>query len=102
VDAAAGPKTKDQKRAEAEARNRAYRATRDGKRRLEKVDAELASAQSRHDALVALMAEPEFYTDRAAFDSALVEYTDLKRRIPLLENEWIALSEEIERLSISE
>ncbi|TLM97947.1 MAG: ABC-F family ATP-binding cassette domain-containing protein, partial [Actinobacteria bacterium] len=99
ADATSGPKTKDQKRAEAEARNRAYRATKDRKVRLDEVDAELAVAQARHDELVEAMGDPEFYSDKGGFEEALAEYADLKRRIPLLEGEWMQLSEEIERLS---
>ena len=96
--AATGPKTKEQKRAEAEARNRAYSATKDGKKRLAALDAELAKSQTRYDELVELMATPDLYADQAAFDAALAEYTALKTRLPGLEEEWIALTEEIERL----
>jgi ATP-binding cassette subfamily F protein 3 len=95
----AGPKTKEQKRAEAEARNRAYGATKERKARLAKLDAELGSAQARHDELVALMATPDLYGDQKAFDAAMAEYTALKTRIPALEDEWIVLNEEIERLA---
>ena len=95
--AASGPKTKEQKRAEAEARNRAYRAGRVGKERLGEVEAELAGLQERHDALVELMAQPQLYEDQSAFDAAMAEYTDVKSRIPALESEWVCLTEEIER-----
>ncbi len=97
---AVGPKTKDQKRAEAEARNRSYRVTKERKTRLGQVDAELAAAQIRYDELVALMATPDLYSDQAAFDAALAEYTALKSRMPVLEEEWITLTEEIERLAL--
>ena len=95
----AGPKTKEQKRAEAEARNRAYRVTRDRKDRLRVLDAELVAGQTRHDELVALMATPDLYADSAAFDAAIAEYNELKARLPKLEDEWISLTEEIERLT---
>jgi ATP-binding cassette subfamily F protein 3 len=98
-EAAVGPKSKEQKRAEAEARNRAYRATKDRKARLEVVDAELQRAQARHDELVEAMADPAFYSDKGGFEAALAEYAELKRSLPVLEAEWLALSEEIERLS---
>ena len=96
---ASGPKTKEQKRAEAEARNRAYRSTKGRKTRLQALDAELAIAQARHDELIELMAEPELYASPAAFDAAIAEYNALKARLPRLEEEWIAVTEEIERLS---
>jgi ATP-binding cassette subfamily F protein 3 len=97
--AVSGPKTKEQKRAEADARNRAYRAGRASKDRLKAVDAELAAAQTRHDELVELMATPELYADPSAFEAAIAEYNALKALIPRLEEEWMALTEEIERLS---
>ncbi len=96
--AVSGPKTREQKRAEAEARNNAYRATKERRTRLRQVESELDAAQKRYDELVGMMAEPEFYLDKEGFDAALAEYTSLKRSIPLLEEEWMALSEEIERL----
>jgi ATP-binding cassette subfamily F protein 3 len=95
---APGVKSKEQKRAEAEARNKAYRATKDRKSALSAVESELESAQVRYDELVARMADPEFYSDRSGFDAAMAEYTALKQRIPTLEGEWVVLSEEIERL----
>jgi ATP-binding cassette subfamily F protein 3 len=94
-----GPKTKEQKRAEAEARNRAYGATKDRKKRLGVLERELAVAQGRHEELVELMATPDLYADPAAFDAAMGEYTALKARLPVLEEEWIALTEEIQRLT---
>jgi len=95
-DAAQGPKTKEQKRAEAEARNRAYRATRDAKEQLTALDSELAAAQARHDELVGAMADPALYEDNVKFESALKEYNLLKQRIPQLEAQWLLLTEEIE------
>jgi ATP-binding cassette subfamily F protein 3 len=92
-----GKKTKEQKRAEAEARNRAYRAGRGGKERLAAVETELAVAQERHEALIELMARPELYLDQSAFDAALEEYNEVKARIPSLEAEWVSLTDEIER-----
>jgi len=95
---ATGPKTKEQKRAEAEARNNAYRATRQTRARLAEVEGLLVSAQGRHDELVAQMALPDLYSDSERFEAALGEYNDLKQRLPGLESEWLALCEEIERL----
>jgi ATP-binding cassette subfamily F protein 3 len=96
-DAAQGPKTKEQKRTEAESRNRAYRATRETKKRLTSLDSELSAAQKRHDELVEQMADPSLYSDPVSFEKALGEYNELKQRLPQLEAEWISLTEEIER-----
>ena len=72
-----GPKTKEQKRAEAEARNRAYRATQGPQGRGS--PRSTPSSRRRRRATTSssrLMAEPELYADRAAFDAAMAEYTD--------------------------
>lgn len=86
------------KRVEAETRNSAYRATKDKRTRLDTVERELGVAQSRHDELVEMMARPEFYSDKARFESALAEYAVLKKSLPLLEDEWMVLSDEIAQL----
>ncbi len=91
-----GKKTKEQRRAEAEARaelNRRLKTTRD---RLKKVDAQLQTSRARYDELMALMASEELYADQSRFNEALSEYNDLKRSIPKLEDEWLELSETIE------
>ncbi len=100
--AVSGPKTKEQKRAEAEARNRMYRKGKDEKDRLAKVDAEMAEAQARHDALLAVLADPETYSDKKAFDAATGEYADVKKRLSELEAEWLALTEFLEALGRNE
>ena len=92
------PKTKEQKRAEAEARNRAYRVLKDHRAQLKKVEDELSKATSRHDELVELMADETLYADHEAFDRAMKEYAALKKRIPELEEKWLELSEEAEHL----
>lgn len=92
------PKTKEQKRAEAEARNREYRVLKEHRVRLKKVEDELDAASARHDTLVEMMADESLYADKEAFDAAMREYTALKKRIPELEERWLALSEESEQL----
>jgi len=92
-------KTKEQKRAEAEARNKAYAVTRDVKKRLSAVDTELVTAKARHQELVEMMANPDLYEDQKAFDTAMKEYSELKIRLPQLEDEWLTLTEEIESLT---
>jgi ATP-binding cassette subfamily F protein 3 len=83
-----GPKTKEQKRAEAEARNRFAKE----RRELKALEAKLNNAQARHDELVACMASEELYNDKEAFDRTLTEYQQLKTLIPKLEEEWYSLS----------
>ena len=91
-------KSKEQKRIEAEARNRAYRVTRQARRRLEALEAGIASDQKRHDELVALMGDPDFYGDAEGFTAAMKEYAELKSRLAASEAEWVELAAEMERL----
>ncbi len=90
------PKTKEQKRIEAEARNRAYRALKDQRRRLSEIEAQMEADEARHDELMELMADEELYADKERFDEALNEYNEIKQRTGSLEAEWLELSAEIE------
>ncbi len=85
-------KTKEQRRAEAEARNAQSKALRSTKKRLAEVEAALNPAHERYDELMALMASEELYADAKKFDEAMAEYNALKKKIPALEEEWLELS----------
>ena len=92
-------KTREQRRAEAEARNARLRATKDLRARLKQVDAELKEQQAAHDELVTLMADEALYANAELFDRCMREYNELKRSIPVLEEEWLSLSEQLEEAS---
>jgi ATP-binding cassette, subfamily F, member 3 len=92
------PKTKEQKRAEAEARNRAYRTGKPERARLAALEAEMAAAEARDAELLAVLAEPDLYADKAAFDKAMAEYGLLKSRRQALEGEWLELTEAVESI----
>ena len=89
-------KTREQRRAEAEARAAQSRALASTKRRLAEVEAALGPAQERYAELMELMASEELYNDSAAFDQAMREYTALSKKIPVLEEEWLELTEKME------
>ena len=88
-----GHKSKDQKRAEAQARAEISKRLGNEKRRLAKVEKELEAAQARYAELMDLMASEELYSDKEAFDKAMAEYTSLKPHISELEEQWLELSE---------
>lgn len=91
-----GKKTREQRRAEAEARaalNKRLKKTRD---RLNKVDRDLENKRARYQELMELMASEELYADQERFNAALAEYNELKKAIPALEDEWLELSTTIE------
>lgn len=91
-----GKKTREQRRAEADARAELNRRLKKTKDRLKKVDAKLEKDRARYDQLMELMASEELYADPDKFNAALAEYNDLKREIPVLEEEWLELSTTIE------
>jgi ATP-binding cassette subfamily F protein 3 len=92
------PKTKGQKRAEAEARNRAYRTGRPERARLSAIEEEMTAAEARDAELLALLAQPDLYADKVAFDRAMAEYGALKSRRQAMEVEWLELTDTLERL----
>lgn len=89
-------KTKEQRRAEAEERNRRSRALRETKKRLDEVEAALTPAHKRYDELMTLMADEALYNDPQKFDDCMAEYQALSKKIPALEAEWLELSEKME------
>lgn len=91
-----GKKTREQRRAEAEARaalNKRLKKTRD---RLNTVDRDLEKKRARYQELMELMASEKLYADQERFNAALAEYNELKKAIPALEDEWLELSTTIE------
>jgi ATP-binding cassette subfamily F protein 3 len=90
-------KTREQKRIEAEARNRAYRVLKDDRKRLVELEQQLDTDGTRYDELVELMADEKLYQDKEAFDMTLTEYHALRKRIPRLEEEWFEITQRIEQ-----
>ncbi len=90
------PKTKEQKRREAEARNRAYAALKNHRKRIAELDAQMERDNARMEKLLALMADPDFYINEDASSDAVAEHAKLKKRIADAEEEWFALTEELE------
>jgi len=90
------PKSKEQKRREAEARNRAYAALKNHRKRIAELDAQLERDQARMDEIMALLADPEFYTREDSTSDVVAEHARLKQRIEHAEEEWLLLNEELE------
>ena len=89
-------KTREQRRAEADERNRRNKALKKTRDRLRQVEAALEPAHRRHDELVTMMADENLYNDSEKFNKCLSEYNALEKKIPSLEQEWLELSEKIE------
>ena len=90
------PKTKEQKRREAEARNRAYAALKNHKKRIAQLEQQMERDQARMDEVLELLADPGFYTREEGTSDVIAEHGELKQRLARAEEEWLALNEELE------
>ena len=90
------PKTKEQKRKEAQARNRAYSALKNHRKRLSELDAIIEKDSARIKELLTLMSDPSFYVNEEASSDAISEHARLKQTLREAEEEWMVLSEELE------
>ena len=90
------PKTKDQKRREAEARNRAYAALKNHRKRIAELDRQMERDNARMAELLELMADPDFYINEDASSDAVAEHAKIKQRLAAAEEEWFSLTEELE------
>lgn len=90
------PKTKEQKRREAEARNKAYAVLKNQRKRIEQLDKQMEADNARMAELLTLMADPDFYINEGESQDAIAEHAKLKKRIAEAEEEWFLLNEELE------
>ena len=90
------PKTKEQKRREAEARNRAYAALKNHRKRIAELDRQMERDNARMAELLELMADPDFYINEDASSDAVAEHAKIKQRLTAAEEEWFSLTEELE------
>ena len=97
VSAPAGYKTKEQKRREAEARNRAYAASKIQRKRIAQLDKQLERDNARMGELLSMLADPSFYVNEDATSDVVAEHAKLKARIAAAEEEWFELNEEVEQ-----
>ena len=91
------PKSKEQKRLEAEARNRAYGKLKHKRTRVAELETQMEADDARIAQLLEMMADPDFYINEAESSDAIAEYGMLKKRLEAAETEWLALTEEIDR-----
>ncbi len=91
------PKTKEQKRREAEARNKIYAASRKQKKRIAELDKQLERDNARMSEILTMMADPHFYTQEDASSDIIAEHGMLKARIARAEEEWLELNEVLEQ-----
>jgi ATP-binding cassette, subfamily F, member 3 len=89
-------RSKTDKRAEAERRNRLYRETKELRRRLEKVEADLGAAESEVAELTRMLADPEVYDDSEHVQELLIRHNVAKDRAADLTATWERLYTAVE------
>ena len=95
-----GRKTREQKRHEAEVRNRFFRRTQELRKRIQEIESSLELATREREAAEAKLADPEVYRKGENVADLVKSHGDLKKRMEALSAEWETLSlqlEEIER-----
>ncbi len=90
------PKTKEQKRREAEARNRAYSLLKNHRKRIAQLEEQIAADDERMEQILELLADPDFYTNESQSTDVIAEHAQLKARKKANEEEWFQLNEELE------
>jgi len=89
-------KTKEQKRAEAEKRNRLHRETNQFRERLSQLESEVNGAENTLQTLTEALANPELYQDKDRFFETMEFHARTKKKIEELTAEWERLSGTIE------
>jgi ATP-binding cassette subfamily F protein 3 len=95
------PKSKEQKRLEAEARNARSKAKKDAEQRVAKIETDLATLDKRKHEIVELLQDQATYADAVKFRDLSAELEALEPKIAKLTTEWEKAAEEVEKLSIA-
>lgn len=91
-----GYKSKEQKRAEAELRNKIYARCKEQRKELAQIEQLLEIRRNRLEELMDLLSSASLYDDETKTAEVVREHAQLKGDIEQLEERWIELSEEIE------
>ena len=89
-------KTKEQKRAEAENRNKAFQGSHRMKKQLACIESEIDEAEKGLQGLIEALADPDLYQDKRRFFEARDAHAQAKRKVEELTAEWERLSETLQ------
>ena len=108
---AGGPTTMEQKRAEAEARNRLYQALQGGadpneisdpvllRKYVERLESEVETMEADRASVEARLADPELYNDAKAFAKAMARLAELKAELKKLMARWEQAAARLEEVA---
>jgi ATP-binding cassette subfamily F protein 3 len=91
-------KSKEQKRHEAEVRNRFYRQTQELREKTQEVEASLERATEELQGIESRLADPEVYRKGENISEMVKAHGDLKKRVEALTAEWETLAQQVEEL----
>ncbi len=100
--AGSGPKTLDQKRAEAKARNALYKKLKPLREELAKVEAQVEQASAALESLVAGMSEPQAYAEAERWAELSKDYEQTKQRLEKLTSRWEELALKVEAMEAAQ
>ena len=93
-----GRKSKEQKRYEAEVRNRFYRQTQELRQKVQEVESFLEQASREMQEIEARLVDPEVYRKGENIPELVKTHGDAKKRVETLTAEWETLSQHLEEL----
>lgn len=94
------PKSKEQKRLEAEARSARSKAKKEAEARVSKIETELTNLDQRKNEIVALLQDEATYADATKFRDLSAELEALEPKIAKLTTDWEKAAEEVEKAAV--
>lgn len=86
------------KRQQAQLRNKVHSATKDARKQLQALEAQLDADNARMNEVLATLADPQFYTNEDATSDVVAQHAALKVSIAQAEEQWFELNESIESI----
>ena len=77
-------------------KHNAYAALKGHRKRIADLDKQLERDNARMEEVLALLSDPNFYTQEEGTSDVIAEHASLKQRIEKAEEEWRLLNEELE------
>ena len=91
-------RSKEQKRLEAEARNRFYRETQELRQKIQSVESDLEQATREMESMAIRLSDPEVYRKGENIPGLLKAHAEAKKRVESLTAEWEMLAQKLEEL----
>jgi ATP-binding cassette subfamily F protein 3 len=94
----AARRSKEQKRLEAEARNRFYRETQELRQKIQNVESNLEQATREMESMAVRLSDPEVYRKGENIPGLLKAHAEAKKSVESLTAEWETLAQRLEQL----